>query len=191
MLVTSANWHLICLVISIIDRDDYQFCLAKCENKYQYTKFRNSMYKYCHTNKDLMSNWYWKTNIYIYIYICVCVCVCIYVCIYIYIYIYIYIFTVLDFEVEIMSVSMKWQYSLLDGNYAYLISITEKQTARHRWNDIEREKLNYLEKNLSYFIHLPPALYIILAIYSDVKCNFHFTTWDMHTRPWNWKHAVH
>ena len=88
MLVTSANWHLICLVISIIDRDDYQFCLAKCENKYQYTKFRNSMYKYCHTNKDLMSNWYWKTNIYIYIYIYICVCVYIYVYIYIYIYLH-------------------------------------------------------------------------------------------------------
>ena len=78
MLVTSLNWHLMCLVISIIDSDDYHFCLAKCENKYQYTKFRTSMYKGCQTNKRLNVKLILKS-----------------------IYIYIYILSVLDFEAEI------------------------------------------------------------------------------------------
>jgi len=73
MLVTSLNWHLICLVISITGSDDYQFCLVKCE-KYQYTEFITSIYRGCQTNKRrnvklTLKSTYIHTYIYIYIYI--------------------------------------------------------------------------------------------------------------------------
>jgi hypothetical protein len=107
--------------------------------------------------------------IYIYIYICVCVCVCVCAraC----------IFSILDFEVEI-SMYNKCQYEVAIFAAWWEICLSHfnrgetdsKTEVKWYW----RGKLNYLEKTLCYFIHLPPVLYIILAIYSAVKWNSSF-----------------
>jgi len=91
--------------------------------------------------------------------------------------VYIYIFSVLDFEVEINMYNKChhevaiftawWELCLSYFNHGETDSKTEVKW--YWWG-----KLNYLEKNLSYFIHLPPALYVILAIYIAVKWNSSF-----------------
>lgn len=134
-----------CSVIIDIDSDNYQFCLAQCETKYC-TSTQNSeilCMKVARQTEDKL------TLISKHIYSIFLQC---------------FWFRSRNKYVQLV---LAWSGNIHSG----LISIMEKQRAREKWNDTDREKLNYMEKNMSYFIHLPSALYIILANYSAVTWN--------------------